>query len=328
MKIDIISGFLGAGKTTLIKKLIKEELYKEKVAIIENEYGEVGIDGNLLRKENIEVKEITSGCICCTITGDFKKAILDIIKEYRPERIIIEPSGVAKLSQVLTSIISDSAIKGARINMKIAVVDIQNLDMYIKNFGGFYINQIVNAKTIILSRTQYSNIKELTYASMAIKKLNPNCSIITTPWDELDSIRILEVAENRTKDVLNEVNLIKMPLNTHAIRGQFRTGNSCADDIFENWGTETPKIFSLNEIRDILNSFDKSAEYGEILRVKGIVRIQGNRWVQFDYVPKDIQIVDFTSDYTGRICVIGSRLNKKAISKLFLEESYTNGKKK
>lgn len=320
MKIDIISGFLGAGKTTLIKKLIKEELYKEKVAIIENEYGEVGIDGNLLRKENIEVKEITSGCICCTITGDFKKAILDIIKEYRPERIIVEPSGVAKLSQVLTSISSDCEIKGARINMKIAVVDIQNLDMYIKNFGEFYINQIMNAKTIILSKTQHSNIKELTHASMAIKKLNPSCSIITTPWDELESIRILEVAENRTKDILNEVNLIKMHLNTHAIRGQMRTGNSCADDVFQNWGTETPKIFSLNELKAILNSFDKSIEYGEILRAKGIVRIEGNRWVQFDYVPKDIQIAGFSSDYTGRICVIGSKLNKKAISKLFLEE--------
>lgn len=319
MKIDIISGFLGAGKTTLIKKLIKEQLYKEKVAIIENEYGEVGIDGNLLKVENIEVKEITSGCICCTITGDFKKAILEIIKEYRPERIIIEPSGVAKLSQIIASINNNSEVKGARINMKIAVVDIQNLDAYIKNFGEFYINQIVNAKTIILSRTQYSNTKELTHASMAIKKLNPTCSIITTPWEELDSNRILEVAEHRAEDILNEVNLIKMPLNTSAIRGQIKTSNSCVGDVFENWGQETPKIFSLNELKDILNKLDKSSEYGDILRAKGIVRIEGNRWVQFDYIPKDIQIRDFSSDYTGRICVIGSRLKKESISKLFLK---------
>ncbi|SHK48794.1 GTPase, G3E family [Clostridium cavendishii DSM 21758] len=321
MKIDIISGFLGAGKTTLIKKLIKEELNKEKIAIIENEYGEVGIDGNLLKNEKIDVKEITSGCICCTITGDFKAAIIDIIKEYRPERIIIEPSGVAKLSQVIAAIVNNSELKGARINMKIAVVDIQNLDMYLKNFGEFYINQIVSANTIVLSRTQYSNIKELTHASMAIRKLNPNCSIITTPWEEIESKRIIEVAEHKLKDVFKEVNLIKMPLNTPAIRGQIRTKNGSADDVFENWGTETPRIFSLKELKQALNALNDKSIYGEVLRAKGIVRIEGNRWVQFDYVPNDIQIVDFSSDYTGRICVIGSKINKEPISKLFLKES-------
>lgn len=321
MKIDIISGFLGAGKTTLIKKLIKEELNKEKIAIIENEYGEVGIDGNLLKNEKIDVKEITSGCICCTITGDFKAAIVDIIKEYRPERIIIEPSGVAKLSQVIASIVNNSEIKGARINMKIAVVDIQNLEMYLKNFGEFYINQIVSANTIVLSRTQYSNIKELTHASMAIRKLNPNCSIITTPWEEIESKRIIEVAEHKLKDVFKEVNLIKMPLNTSVTRGQIRTKNGNADDVFENWGTETPKIFSLKELKQALNALNDKNIYGEVLRAKGIVRIEGNRWVQFDYVPNDIQIVDFSSDYTGRICVIGSKINKEPISKLFLKES-------
>lgn len=321
MKIDIISGFLGAGKTTLIKKLIKEELSKEKVAIIENEYGDVGIDGNLLRMENIEVKEITSGCICCTITGDFKDAILQIIKDYRPERIIIEPSGVAKLSQVINSIDPKSGIKGARINMKIAVVDIQNLESYIRNFGEFYTNQIINANTIILSRTQYSNIKELTHASMAIKKLNPTCSIITTPWEEISAARILEVAENRVKDIINEVNLIKMPLNLPALRSKSKSNHHSADDTFENWGEQTPKIFSLEELRYILNSLDNFRVYGEVLRAKGIVRIEGNRWVQFDYVPKDIQIRDFQSDYTGRICVIGSKLKKESIRRLFLKES-------
>lgn len=321
MKIDIISGFLGAGKTTLIKKLIKEELSKEKVAIIENEYGDVGIDGNLLRMENIEVKEITSGCICCTITGDFKDAISQIIKDYRPERIIIEPSGVAKLSQVINSIDPKSGIKGARINMKIAVVDIQNLESYVRNFGEFYTNQIINANTIMLSRTQYSNIKELTHASMAIKKLNPTCSIITTPWEEISAVRILEVAENRAKDIINEVNLIKMPLNLPALRSKSKSNHNSADDTFENWGEQTPKIFSLEELRYILNSLDNFRVYGEVLRAKGIVRIEGNRWVQFDYVPKDIQIRDFQSDYTGRICVIGSKLKKESIRRLFLKES-------
>lgn len=321
MKIDIISGFLGAGKTTLIKKLIKEELNKEKIAIIENEYGEVGIDGNLLKNEKIDVKEITSGCICCTITGDFKAAILEIIKQYRPERIIIEPSGVAKLSQVISAVVNNSEIKGARINMKIAVVDIQNLEMYLKNFGEFYINQIVNANTIILSRTQYSNIKELTHASMAIRKLNPNCSIITTPWEEIESKRIIEVAEHKVQEVFKEVNLIKMTLNTPATRGQIKPKHDTANDVFENWGTETPKIFSLSELKKALNSLDDENTYGQVLRAKGIVRIEGNRWVQFDYVPNDIQIVDFSSDYTGRICVIGSKLKKESIGKLFLKES-------
>jgi G3E family GTPase len=321
MKIDIISGFLGAGKTTLIKKLIKEELSKEKVAIIENEYGDVGIDGNLLRMENIEVKEITSGCICCTITGDFKEAILQIIKDYRPERIIIEPSGVAKLSQVINSIGSKSGIKGARINMKIAVVDIQNLESYIRNFGEFYTNQIINANTIMLSRTQYANLKELTHAAMAIKKINPTCAIITTPWEEISARRILEVAENRVKDLINEVNLIKMPLNLPALRTKSKSSYGSADDTFENWGEQTPKIFSLKELRHILNSLENFQVYGQVLRAKGIVRIEGNKWVQFDYVPKDIQIRDFQSDYTGRICVIGSKLKKESIRQLFLKES-------
>lgn len=319
MKIDIISGFLGAGKTTLIQKLIREELNKEKIAIIENEYGEIGIDGNLLRRENLEVREITSGCICCTIVGDFKTAIEDIAKKYNPNRIIIEPSGVAKLSEVISSVRTIDFIKSLKINLQVVVIDIQNFDVYITNFGDFYTNQIANARTIVLSRTQLASERQVTYAAMAITKINPCCSIITTPWDKLTSKRILEVGENRLEDISKEVNLVKKPLNvTHVIRNQTRESNRLASDIFDTWGTETPKMFMKKDLEVILNSLKDEQKYGLIVRAKGIIEIKNEGWVQFDYVPNEIQIKPISSDYTGRLCVIGSKLRKEEIKRLFL----------
>lgn len=310
MKIDIISGFLGAGKTTLIKKLIQEELRKEKLAIIENEYGEVGIDGSLLKEEQIEVKEITSGCICCSIKGDFKDSILSIVDKYKPERIIIEPSGVAKFSEVLDGIKSAN-IPGARVNMKIAVVDAQNVEMYMRNFGEFYKNQIMNASTIILSRTQYLNHANVDSICNTLRGINKSCEIIVTPWEQLTSKRILEVCEQKVEKLITTTNLKKPTLVSKA--------SASAIDVFDNWAIETSKAFNKSEIKNILNNLEKDKKHGEILRVKGIVSSTSGKWIKFDFVPNDSQITDYTSDYIGRICVIGKDLNKECIKELFLK---------
>ncbi|MGL5245024.1 MAG: GTP-binding protein [Sarcina sp.] len=310
MKIDIISGFLGAGKTTLIKKLINEELNKEKIAIIENEYGEIGIDGDILKNSGLEVKEITSGCICCNITGDFTECLKEIISEYRPERVIIEPSGVAKLSQIIESI-KQANIKGSRINMKIAVVDAQNVELYIKNFGEFYKNQIINANTIILSRSNKLTEKNLEKACNIIKKINNKGTIITSYWGDLTSKRILEVGENKVEQLVNNT-VFKMPIN-------LKKSRAIATDIFENWGIETAKSFSMNKIKVVLQQIQKQSLYGEVIRVKGIVKGNDRSWIKFDYVPNDFKVEEYEMDYTGRICVIGKELNKKNIEKLFLE---------
>lgn len=307
MKVDIISGFLGAGKTTLIKKLLDTLVKDEKVAIVENEYGEVGIDGDLLKDRRIEVKEINSGCICCTIKGDFKQNILDIISNYRPDRIIIEPSGVANFSQVLESI-KEAHIEGLRINMKITMVDAQNVHMYMKNFGDFYRSQLVNANTIILTRVEKLSDKEITHVCNEIKTINNKANIITTELSKLSPERIIQVSEKKVENLIENIN-IKKPK-----RIGFRRVS--APEFFENWGVETPKTFEYSELVKILNEFQNN-KHGEVLRAKGIIKSKDNKWFKFDFVPNDISIVNYKSDYTGRVCVVGRNLNKDSIDKLF-----------
>lgn len=307
MKVDIISGFLGAGKTTLIKKLLDTLVKDEKVAIVENEYGEVGIDGDLLKDRRIEVKEINSGCICCTIKGDFKQNILDIISNYRPDRIIIEPSGVANFSQVLESI-KEAHIEGLRINMKITMVDAQNVHMYMKNFGDFYRSQLVNANTIILTRVEKLSDKEITHVCNEIKIINNKANIITTELSKLSPERIIQVSEKKVENLIENIN-IKKPKRIGLRRVS-------APEFFENWGVETPKTFEYSELVKILNEFQNN-KHGEVLRAKGIIKSKDNKWFKFDFVPNDISIVNYKSDYTGRVCVIGRNLNKDSIDKLF-----------
>ncbi|UBK86043.1 CobW family GTP-binding protein [Clostridium perfringens] len=306
MKVDIISGFLGAGKTTLIKKLLDTLVKDEKVAIVENEYGEVGIDGDLLKDRRIEVKEINSGCICCTIKGDFKQNILDIISNYRPDRIIIEPSGVANFSQVLESI-KETHIEGLRINMKITMVDAQNVHVYMKNFGDFYRSQLVNANTIILTRVEKLSDKEITHVCNEIKTINNKANIITTDLSKLSPERIIQVSEKKVESLIENIN--KKPKRIGLRRVS-------APEFFENWGVETPKTFEYSELVKILNEFQNN-KYGEVLRAKGIIKSKDNKWFKFDFVPNDISIVNYKSDYTGRVCVIGRNLNKDSIDKLF-----------
>lgn len=317
-KVDIISGFLGSGKTTLIKKLLKERLNGENIVIIENEYGEIGIDGNILRSDNITIKEITSGCICCTISKSFKEVIDEIFDNYNPDRIIVEPSGVAKLSEVIKEIRSEQVKRNIIINMQIAVVDSTNFENYFDNFGEFFVDQIISAKTIVLSKTQLMRNSDLNQVFKAIRKMNPSSPIITTNWDDISATKILEVAEFRNKDVLSQVDLIRKPLNvSHLMRKGMKT-DSIASDVFNTWGAETPKFFKKSDIRNILEELGKG-NYGNVIRAKGVVNTSSS-WIQFDYVPGQIEIKDITYDYTGRVCVIGSGLKKDEIKRLFLGE--------
>lgn len=335
-KIDIISGFLGAGKTTLIKKLLKESFTGEKVVLIENEFGEIGIDGTILKDFDIEIKEMNSGCICCSIQGDFTLALKEVIKLYQPERIIIEPSGVGKLSDVIkgcSSFIKENTIRS---NMCITVVDGTKYNMYLKNFAEFYKNQLSYAKTIFLSRTQKMKSHDIDKILRDIRKYNSHAPIVTTNWSELDGKKIVAIAENSNdvnleKDLkrkLLDVNfnganintnrpIRKMNLDTKSLKDMkmSKEPSHHADEVFNVWGIETAKCYDLKELNLILNNLNKLK--GTILRAKGFLEIINHGWIQFDYVPNEIEIRDSNPDYTGRICVIGENIQEEELAKLF-----------
>lgn len=314
IKVDVFSGFLGAGKTLLIKKLIEENLKNEKIAIIENEFGEIGIDGGFLRNSSIDVKEINAGCICCSVYGDFKAGINEVIDKYHPERIIIEPSGVAKLSEVL-SVFKESDFKEKlALNIIMTVIDITKYDMYVTNFDEFYKDQIRKAKTIILSRTQNVSNETVVDVVSKIKKLNNSASIITTPWNNMKAKNILETAEGNSENtIFNKINLLnKVPSKVSLKTSTVNTTKTT----FKTIGIETPKILTKNQLKNTLEKLNNSM-YGLVLRAKGIVECTNGEWVEFDYVPNEFEIRKSIPDYSGRICVIGENLNKDIIEKLF-----------
>ncbi|MDQ2087635.1 GTP-binding protein [Herbivorax sp. ANBcel31] len=335
VKVDIISGFLGAGKTTLIKKLLEEKLNTEKLVIIENEFGEIGIDGTLLKKSGIEIKEINSGCICCSLVGDFEKSISEVIEKFKPERIIIEPSGVGKLSEVIKACSSKNLEKLLEPNMTITVVDVNKYDMYITNFSEFYKNQIKNAKTVVLSRTQKVQLEKIEDAVASIRKINKEANIVTTPWDEIKADNIIAVAE-KDMSISLEKKLIepkKIVLKKH-VHGKSCNCNSsknhshnegcgCGDnhsanEVFEVWGIETPRRFEKIQLDNILEDLKNEKIYGIILRGKGIIQsLKDKKWIEFDFVPGEYQFRDSDADYTGRVCFIGKNLNKIELEKLF-----------
>ncbi len=338
IKVDIISGFLGAGKTTMIKKLLEEKLHSEKLVIIENEFGEIGIDGSILKNSGIEIKEINSGCICCTLVGDFGKAIEEVIAKYKPDRIVIEPSGVGKLSDIIKACDIPRLKDLLKINMLVTVVDVLKYQIYISNFGEFFENQIKHAKTVILSRTQKADEKKLESIVTSIRKLNSKANIVTTPWEVLKADQIIAIAEQDANVMLeNQMPVPKVVLKKHHHGDNCKCGhklnhaphhrdcecsrgekhNHKADEVFDVWGTETPKVFEEGYLKGLINQLGNDKTFGMVLRGKGILQVSKDQWVEFDYVPGEVQIKGTNTDYTGRICVIGSGLKKEELYRLF-----------
>lgn len=376
-KIDIFSGFLGAGKTTLIKKLIKEAYNNEKLVLIENEFGEIGIDGGFLKEAGIEITEMNSGCICCSLVGDFKEALEKVIQQFSPDRILIEPSGVGKLSDVIRAVqnISDENVI---LNGFTTVVDANKCKMYMKNFGEFFNDQVQHASSIILSRTDALSEDKLNQVVALLREHNKTATIVTTPWSQIDGSVILSAMEQ--KNTL-EAELLKLKEEHHHHQHHHDDEGDChehhhdehcgcnehehehhhdhcehqhhehhydehghcscdhhehehhhdehcdchehghhhhhADDVFASVGKETTKKFSKEEIESVLNAFTEAADYGTILRAKGIVAGVDGNWIHFDYVPGESNVRNGAADIIGRICVIGADIKEDKIAELF-----------
>ena len=330
-KIDIVSGFLGAGKTTLIKKLLAEAYPGEKLVLIENEFGEINIDGGFLKESGIQISEMSAGCICCSLVGDFNKALKEVVEQFHPDRVLIEPSGVGKLSAVIVAVqrTVDECPDELKLNSYVTVADASKVKVYMKNFGEFYNNQIEAAGTIILSRTQKLSQEKLEAAAALLREKNPDAAILTTPRDELDGKTILSAVE---KVSLSDELLEKMRHEheieeaEHAHHHHHHDGEECddpecschhhhADDVFASWGKETPKKFTREALEEMLRKLD-SGDYGHILRAKGIVNGEDG-WLEFDYVPEEHEVRAGHPDYTGRLCVIGAELKENGLAELF-----------
>ena len=326
-RIDIFSGFLGAGKTTLIRKLIAEAYKGEKLVLIENEFGEIAIDGGFLRDAGVEITEMNSGCICCTLVGDFEKALKKVMDEYKPDRIIIEPSGVGKLSDVARAV---EKVEGTSIGAKVTVVDAGKCRMYMRNFGEFFNDQVANADLIVMSRTDTAPESKILAASELLRKLNPTAGLITTPWAKLNGMQIKEAMDG---DALKkEMEHMEHEAHEHHHHhDDYDDECTCgchdhdhdhehhhhADEVFTSWGVETPKKFTESGIRAMLDELSDAEKFGTILRAKGFVDASDGEWIYFDYVPGEADIRRGSAAVTGRLCVIGSKLNEQALKELF-----------
>ena len=373
-KIDIFSGFLGAGKTTLIKKLIKESFAGQKVVLIENEFGEIGIDGGFLKESGIQINELNAGCICCSLVGDFRTALQQVVEQYHPDRIVIEPSGVGKLSDVTRAVEGVAEHLDVQLSSFVTVADVNKVKMYMKNFGEFYDDQISHASCIILSRTQNATEEKIAAAVAMLREKNPTATIVTTAWDALTGEQILKAMS--TKDDF-KAELIAMAAKAneehahedeeeehehhhhhdhdddhdeHCCCGHHHDHDDddedehehhhhhdhddddhdehccCghhhhhhdhdADEVFTSWGVETAKKFSKADIEHALTELD-TGNYGMILRSKGIVDGGADGWLEFDYVPGEWEVRARGADVGGKLVVIGSKLDEKAIAALF-----------
>ena len=403
-KVDIISGFLGAGKTTLIKKLLKEVYANQQVVLIENEFGEIGIDGGFLKEAGINITEMNSGCICCSLVGDFGKALKEVTEKYHPDRIIIEPSGVGKLSDVRKAVEDAAEAAQLEVNSLITVANAAKIKMYMRTFGEFYNNQVENAGAIILSRTQSMTEEKQMEAAALVREKNPNAVIITTPWDELTGQQILDAIEGThslAKELMEEHehehhhhdgecgcgcghdhdheehehhhehhhdgecgcghdhdHEEHEHHHEHHHDGECGCGHdhdheghehhhdhdheehehhydengvcSCghhhdhdhhhhhADEVFTSWGRETPRKYSRDELEHILKTLNESEDLGMVLRAKGMLPCTDGTWMHFDLVPGEYEIRTGAADYTGRLCVIGSKLKEDKLEELFL----------
>ena len=398
VKIDIISGFLGAGKTTLIKKLLKEAFEGEQVVLIENEFGEIGIDGGFLKDAGIEIREMNSGCICCSLVGDFGASLKEVVEKYHPDRILIEPSGVGKLSDVIKAVQGVEEDVDIQLNSYTTVVDAKKCKMYMRNFGEFFDNQVQYAGAIIMSRTDIVDEKKAMESMELLRSINEKAAIITTPIEKLDGKKILEVMEHPVSladELLKEEHEHH---HHHDHDDECGCGHdhdhehhhhdhdeecdcghdhdhehhhhdhdeecSCghdhdhehhhhdhddecgcghdhdhehhhdhdeecgcghhhdhhhhhADEVFTSWGRETIKKFTREGLEEMLESLSASEEYGVILRAKGMLPAEDGTWIYFDMVPEETEIREGSPEYTGRLCVIGSKLNEEKLAKLF-----------
>ena len=353
MKIDIYSGFLGAGKTTLIKKMIQEAYAGQKLVLIENEFGEIGIDGGFLQDAGINITEMNSGCICCSLVGDFGKALEKVIAEYNPDRIVIEPSGVGKLSDVIGAVkkVTNEEIT---LGYTVAVVDAGKVKVYMKNFGEFYNNQIETASTIILSRTDAIPQAKLDTAVEMLRTHNEKATIVTTPWGQLTGEQLIAAMEGQSTLAAELAALEQAHHEHHHEHGEHcgcghhhdhehhhehgehcgcghhhehhhEHGEHCscghhhdhhADEVFTSWGVETAKKFEASALEAALKELD-SGKFGMVLRAKGILPAVDGTWLHFDYVPEEWNVRTGSADITGKLCVIGSKLDEKAIAVLF-----------
>ena len=317
-KIDIISGFLGAGKTTLIQKLLKEALKGEKVVLIENEFGEIGIDGGFLKDAGIEVTEMNSGCICCSLVGDFGSALKEVVTQYNPDRIIIEPSGVGKLSDVIKAVQGVAEDVELDLNSFVTVADAKKCKMYMKNFGEFYNNQVEHASLIVLSRSQDLTEFQLKECLDILKGLNDHSPIITTAWDKLNGLDIINACEvNIQEELLHEHDHECCGHNHHEHDHECGCGHHHhhADEVFNSIGFDTVKKYNEVELSDILN---KLCNDNNVLRAKGFVDSGNEDWWYFDLVPGEFEIRLGEPIYTGQVCVIGKDLDENTIKELFL----------
>ena len=325
-KIDVVSGFLGAGKTTLIKKLLSEAFKGEQVVLIENEFGEIGIDGGFLKEAGIEIKEMNSGCICCSLVGDFGTSLNEVLSKYHPDRILIEPSGVGKLSDVVKAVESADLGDDVELNSAVAVVDASKCKLYIKNFGEFFVNQVEHAGTIVLSRTDKMSDEKLKVAVDMLREYNSTATIITTPWDQLDGNDIKATIEGKVdlaKQLMEEMEHEHHHHHEHdenctcGCHDHDHHGHHHADDVFTSWGMETPAKYSAEDIENILDELEDEKKYGFVLRAKGMVPSTETGWVYFDYVPGESNVRAGSPEVTGKFCVIGSKLNEDALKELF-----------
>ncbi len=349
-KVDIFSGFLGAGKTTLIKKLISEAYAGQKIVLIENEFGEIGIDGGFMAEAGIQVNELNSGCICCSLVGDFSIALGKVLEEYAPDRILIEPSGVGKLSDIIKAV---AGIEGLSIASATAVCDGARCKMYMKNFGEFYNDQVSHAGAIVLSRTQNLSEERLAAAIALLREKNPDAVIISTPWDQLSGAQILEAIEGGDTLARELEELAhhhehhhhhehecddpdcdchhhhEHDEHEHHHEHHHHHEHECddpncdchhhhhADEVFSSWGLETARKFSEDEIKAMLSALKDGEKYGSILRAKGIVDSTDGQWIHFDYVPGEAEVRRGAAGIIGRLCVIGSGINESALKELF-----------
>lgn len=309
MKVDIISGFLGAGKTTIIKKLIDSDLKNEKIMVIENEFGEVSIDGLILNKYGINIKEINSGCICCSLTKDFKESIKDIKKVFNPDRIIIEPSGVSKLSDIIKSCKETNCVE---INNLITVVDAINFKTYLENFNEFYKDQLINAKTIIVNDRVNKDFSLINETTEKIKKINKHCNIITKPVEDFDGNYILSVAENKPKEENKKVFIKKSSIG-HVRKVQKESHH----DDFNNLTIKTDKIFNKTALEHLFTTKIKDGCCGNILRAKGMIELEDTKWIEFHYTPGFFNIYESEKQPNGIMVFIGDNINKDNLNKLF-----------